>query len=361
MPISYPELVAATNNEYTTLLDLMQIAQGKESALATLTYEFNKQQTIGRDLPVKIASDRFEDTGSFLEPWEYNKVSELSSIDGGPTFHKIGAYSRRDIMGMRDSAIAVDERESMAQGSLANVWRAKLAYDTVNKMGLDVERDILYGDPKQDQRNFLGLMPRFSVITDMDGKVQSGAHSGEQSPYITLSAGGTGSNLASVLLVYPNADKGVAWLVPGGDTAFTGGIEFKKGVFQDMVITDANGVPRVKRQAVDTFLITGGVGMMNRQGAIRIANIDVSTDEGFKKFERCLFEAMEAVEPEIANGFIAYLPKRLSVDLKEKYYQKVVPATYENAKIKGLKTDFMMDGVVFRKCEHMTVSETALV
>lgn len=360
MAITYPELVALTSNEYTTLLDLLQAAQGDESLLGRITYEYQKQQTIGRDLPVKIASGRTEDTGAFLEPWELNKVSELTSVDGGPTFHKLGAYSRRDIMGMRDSAIAVKEREMQLQGAVGNLWRAKQVNDTVMKMGLDVEHDILYGDPKKDSRNMLGLMPRFSVVTDMDGIVASGDHEGEKSPYITLSAGGSGSNLASVLLVYPNAERGVAWLVPNGDTLFTGGIEYKQGAFQDVIITDADNKPRVHRQAVDTFLIAGGVGMMNRQGAIRIANIDVSTDDGFKKFERCLFEAMEAVDPDIANGFIAYVPKKLKIDLKEKYYQKIQPATLENAKIQGLKTDFSLDGITFRSCVHMTANESAL-
>lgn len=360
MAITYPELVALTSNEYTTLLDLLQATQGKEKLLSMITYEYQRQQTIGRDLPIKVASGRTEDVGAFLEPWQLNKASELTSIDGGPTFHKLGTYSRRDIMGMRDSAIAIKEREYLLQGAIGNLWRAKQTNDTVMKMGLDVEHDILYGDPKTDPRNMLGLMPRFSVLTDMDGIVKAGDHAGEKSPYITLDAGGTGSGLASVLLVYPNAERGVAWLVPNGDTLFTGGIEYKKGAFQDSIVTDSSNTPRVHRQAVDTFLIVGGVGMMNRQGAIRIANVDVSTTEGLKKFERALFEAMEAVDPDIANGFIAYIPKELNVDLKVAYNGKYTAATYENAKIQGMKTDFSMGGMTFRSCRHMTKNESRI-
>lgn len=359
MAISYEQLVALTTNEYTTLSELLQATQGDENLLGRITYEYQRQQTIGKDLPIKVATGRTEDVGAFLEPWQYGKASELTSIDGGPTFHKMGTYSRRDIMGMRDSAIAINYREYQLQGAIGNLWRAKQTNDTVMKMGLDVEHDILYGDPKTDSRNMLGLFPRFSVITDMDGIVKAGAYKGEKSPYITLDAGGTGTSLSSVLLVYPNAERGVAWLVPNGDTLFTGGIEYEKGEFREFTVEDG-GVARVKKQAIDTFLITGGVGMMNRQGAIRIANVDISTDDGLKKFERALFEAMEAVDPDIANGFIAYIPPQLSVDLKVAYNGKYTAATFENAKLQSLKTDFSMGGTVFRTCRHMTSNEEKL-
>lgn len=360
MPITYEQLVALTTKEYTTLQELLQATQGNDKLLSMITYEYQRQQTIAKDLPIKVASGRTEDVGAFLEPWEYNKSSELTSIDGGPTFHKLGTYSRRDIMGMRDSAIAVGEREYKQQGILGDLWRAKQTKDTVMKMGLDIEHDILYGDPKKDSRNMLGLMPRFSIITDMDGIVKTGDYAGQKSPYITLDAGGTGSSLSSVLLVYPNADRGVAWLVPNGDTLFTGGIEYKKGKFQPMTYLDDNNVSRVKEQAVDTFLIVGGVGMMNRQGAIRIANVDISTAEGLKKFERTMFEAMEAVDPDVANGYIAYIPPQLSVDLKVAYNGKYTAAVYENAKLQNLKTDFTMGGTTFRTCRHMTSNESQL-
>lgn len=360
MAITYEQLVALTSNEYTTLSELLQATQGDENLLGRITYEYQRQQTIGKDLPIKVATGRTEDVGAFLEPWQYNKASELTSIDGGPTFHKIGTYSRRDIMGMRDSAIAINKREYQLQGAIGNLWRAKQTNDTVMKMGLDVEHDILYGDPKVDSRNMLGLMPRFSLITDMDGIVKAGAYKGEKSPYITLDAGGTGTTLSSVLLVYPNAERGVAWLVPNGDTLFTGGIEYTKGEFQDVAVQDKDGVVRIKTQANDKFLITGGVGMMNRQGAIRIANVDISTDTGLKKFERALFEAMEAVDPDIANGFIAYIPAKLSVDLKVAYNGKYTAATFENAKLQNLKTDFGMGGTVFRTCRHMTSNESQI-
>ena len=351
-----------TNTEYTTLTELLVKTQGDAKApLALLGNEFAVSQTIGRDLPVKIASGRTEDEGRFVEPWEYNAKSDIKTIGEGANFYKESTYGRKDIMGMRKSAIAIDEEEYKLQGDAGKAWRAEEVYARVNKIGLDVEHDMFYADPRVKAGAMLGLMPRFSAITDMDGKIKSGDYAGKLSRYITLDAGGTSDgNLCSLMLVYPNQKKGVSWLVPS-DTYFTGGIEYEPGEFQAMSYMDDNGLMAAKRQAIDLFSIVGGVGMLNRQAAIRIANVDCSTAEGMKKLEHCIYLAMEAVEPEIAAGFIAYVPRTLKVALKEYYYNKIQPANYENAKIKNTKGDFMMDGLNFRSVYHLLDTENKIV
>lgn len=353
-----------TTNEYTTLPELLVHTNGEKTPLSLLAKEFAVSQTIGADLPIKIASDRTEDKGRFIEPWEYDAKSDIKTIGEGANFYKEKTYGRKDIMGMRKSAIAIDYFEHKLQGAMGDLWRATQAYERVSKMGLDVEHDMFYGDPRIAERegSMLGLMPRFSQITDMDGKIVTGANAGKLARYITLDAGGTADgSLASVMLVYPNQKKGVSWLVPGGDTMFTGGIEYEPGEFQTMVSTGADGRPEAIKQAIDLFSITGGVGMLNRQAAIRIANVDYTTDAGMKKLVHCLYLAMEAVEPEIAAGFIAYVPRTLKVALKEYFTNKVQPATYENAKIRNTKGDFMMDGINFRSVYHLTDKESKVV
>lgn len=353
-----------TSTEYTTLTELLVKTQGDAKApIALLGNEFAVAQTIGRDLPVKIASGRTEDEGRFVEPWEYDTKSAIKTIGEGANYYKESTYGRKDIMGMRKSAIAIDEDEYKLQGDAGKAWRAEEVYARVNKIGLDVEHDMFYADPRIKAGAMLGLMPRFSAITDMDGKILTGDNEGKLSRYITLDAGGDTSasgNLCSVMLVYPNQKKGVSWLVPS-DTYFTGGIEYTPGDFQTVTYQDDNGLMAVKRQASDIFSIVGGVGMLNRQAAIRIANVDCSTAEGMKKLEHCIYLAMEAVEPEIAAGFIAYVPRKLKVALKEYYYNKIQPATYENAKIKNTKGDFMMDGLNFRSVYHLLDTENRIV
>lgn len=361
MPITASELRLLTSNEYTTLPELLAKTQGEKGPISLLGQEYAVAQTIGRDLPVKIASGRTEDEGRFIEPWEYNAKSAIKTIGEGANFYKESTYGRKDIMGMRKSAIAIDEDEYKLQGDAGKAWRAEEMYARVNKIGLDVEHDMFYADPRKDAGAMLGLMPRFSQITDMDGKILTGDNSGMLSRYITLDAGGTSNgNLCSLMLVYPNQKKGVSWLVPS-DTYFTGGIEYTPGEFQVMSYQDENGLMAAKRQAIDLFSIVGGVGMLNRQAAIRIANVDCSTAEGMKRLEHCIYLAMEAVEPEIAAGFIAYVPRTLKVALKEYYYNKIQPATYENAKIKNTKGDFMMDGLNFRSVYHLTDKEEKVV
>lgn len=357
MPTS-EELRLLTSTEYTTLTELLVKTNGEKHPISLLSQEYAVAQTIGRDLPVKIASGRTEDEGRFIEPWEYDSKSAIKSIGEGANFYKESTYGRKDIMGMRKSAIAIDEEEYKLQGAQGKMWRAEEAFHRVNKIGLDVEHDIFYADPRLNAGAMLGLQPRFSVITDMDGVIESGDNAGMLSRYITLDAGGTSSgNLCSLYLVYPNQKKGVSWLVPNNETLFTGGIEYTKGDFQAMTYLDDAGKMAVRRQAVDMFSIVGGVGLLNRQAAIRIANVDCTTENGIKALLHCIYLAMEAVEPEIAAGFIAYVPRTLKVALKEHFYNKIQPANYENAKITNTKGDFMMDGLNFRSVYHLLDTE----
>lgn len=343
-------------NEYMTLSDVMKATLGGTAPLSLITDEYMKPLTLGADIPACEASDKFEDKGVFIEPWEFDKVSDTTDLDGGSKFYKTGTYARKDIMGMRSSAIGINERNYLASGANGALWRAQQTFQRVKHLALDKEHDMFYGDPTVDPNQGLGLIPRFNLLTDMDGVIKAGAHAGELSPYITIDGGGTGSGgLGSVFLLHLSSTDGVCWIYPK-DSDYTAGLRYVKGQFQDVYYQE-NGQNMVKRQAADIFEVCGGVAMKSRKSGVRIANIDF--ENGLNAFDKALYEAFEAIPTEFQNSVVIYAPKRAIPHLKQFYRDKMINnvATYEGAKPMNLRGDFTIDGMAFRRCEQLALNE----
>lgn len=360
---NYEEVVKLTSTEYTTLSELQAKLFGKDSPIARLTYEYAVEQTLGAMLPVATATGRMDDESPFLEPWEYNKNSHTTDLDSGARYSKVGTYKRKDILGMRESAIGINKKQYKMQGALGNWWRAEQSFDRAKKIGLDNEHDMFWGDPRQDPKSFLGLFPRFQVITDMYGIVQAGDHKGEKSPYITLDAGGTTDGaLSSVYLIYPNNKDGVCWLIPGKDADYQYGVEYDPGEFVRIKTIGDSGEPEALDEATDIFRVCGGIGMRNRLACIRIANVDISTEAGFKKLRRCIREANEAVSPSISNGFIGFTSSGVKLDILDQYENLVKPASYNEAQSPKIdKGAIMLDGQKIMSIVHLNDGEEKVV
>lgn len=360
--------VDLTFNEYMTLSDIMKATNGGKHPLSLIMDEYKKPLTLGADIPACEASDKFEDMGFFAEPWEFDKVTDTTDLDGGSKYYKTGTYARKDIMGMRSTAIGINERNYLASGANGDLWRAQQTFQRVKHLALDMEHDMFYGDPMKDPNQGLGLMPRFSILTDEDGEIKHGAHAGELSPYVTIdgSQGSiTSSNastyankLGSIYLIHLSSTDGVCWLYPK-DSYYTAGVRYRKGKFQD-VNYEKNGETYVKSQASDIFEQVGGIGMKSRKSAIRIANIDFKSQAGLDNFDKALYQAFEAVPTEFQSSILIYAPKRCIADLKQYYRNKMIPNvnTYDGAKPMNLKGDFSIDGMMFRRCEQLTLKES---
>lgn len=349
------------SSEYMTLSDIMKAKLGSNAPLTILMDEYKKSLTLGADIPACEASDKFEDRGVFMEPWEYDKFSDSTDLDGGSRYYKTGTYARKDIMGMRSSAIGINERQYLASGADGNLWRAQQTFTRVKHIGLDREHDMVWGDPTVDPNLGLGLAPRFNVVTDMDGKILAGTNAGQLSPYITLSAGGTTSgSLGSVYLIHLSSTDGVCWIYPK-DSSYTAGVRYVQGQFQDVMYQDASGNTLVKRQASDIFEVVGGLAMKSRRSAIRIANIDFSTDDGIKAFDKKLYEAFESMPTEFQSSTLIYAPKSAIPSLKMYYRDKFYPTTYDATKPVNLIGDFAMGGFTFRRLEQLNLKESKIV
>ena len=93
------------NANELTVADLNAATLGGKVGIANMLREFSQSLTLGADLPIRMASEKNRDVGTFDEPWEYNKNSGYTDLDSGEKVSKTGSYSRVDIMGMRSSAI----------------------------------------------------------------------------------------------------------------------------------------------------------------------------------------------------------------------------------------------------------------
>ena len=352
-----------TPAQYMTLADVVKFKNPDGSILTQIIDEYSTVQTLGAEIPAVQASDAMEDNGSFLEPWEYDKTSKTTDLDGGSQYFKIGTYQRKDIMGMRSSAIGINERQYLMAGEAGKFWRAQQTLARSKHIALDKEHDMFYGDPSVDPNQNLGLAPRFCMCTDTKGIIKRGEHKGKMSPYITIDAGGTSAkdgNLASIYILYLSPVNGVCWLYPKDSAEYSAGLRYVKGDFMPVKELNSQGVVEVRREASDIFEVVGGIGMRSRRAGIRIANIDVTTEEGMKKFDEALYRAFSAMPMEFRRSAKIYSPTDITPDLKMYYRDHFTKMSYDQAKPMNLVGDFTIDGYLFREVDHLLATEDYL-
>lgn len=337
-----------------TIADLNAATLGGKVGIANMLKEFSQPMTLGADLPLAMATEKNQDVGTFTEPWEYDATSGTTDIDSGEKIAKVGSYSRVDIMGMRSSAIQFRIKQKMLMGqSFAQLVTWQLA-SQLNNIGLDNEHDLFYADARNDTKTFFGLYPRFWAITDEEGIIKSGSHQGQKSMYVTLDAGGTTSgSLSSIFILIPGSRDGVCRIYPNG-TDFTGAVQYDEGKWETV---EDNG--EATRKKTDIFLLVNGLAIKDRRACVRIANVDVSSDDSMKKLERAFYQAMTVIPAEKRTRAIVYCSDKIIPDLKMYYSNKVVPATYENAKPHNIAGDFEISGLgYFRPTIHITKAES---
>ena len=336
-----------------TYFDLAKRTAGGKVRLDLMTEEFVTQTSILGTLPVVESTEKEKDTGTFLDGWEYNKHTQLTDLDHGPKPTKHDSYAREDIMSYRDAAIETRKKHYDYGGAeMASLLTQETSLK-IRDLALDNEHDIFYGDPRDDERAMLGLYPRFWCLTDMKGVVQAGSHQGEISPYRTFSAGGTASGkLSSIFMVVPSARDGACIIVPKG--SLSGGMHYEKGQWRGGEDEDG-GFIYVR---TDLFSVQNGLSIRNRQGVVRIANIDYSTEAGIKGLIDVLYNAVYSVP--------AYLRSRLQVYCNDEAIPKLAwyfnsqkyPTSAGAAKPEGVGGDFAIPGLgTFHGTVHITQGE----
>ena len=337
--------------------DVSQKTLGGKTTIAKLVDEYAKPLTIMNDLPIVMASEKDRDVGTFLEGWEYNKHSQPTDLDHGPKPTKTGSYSRVDGIGYREGSLQYRKKHKDYGGRQFDEVVNQEIMTKMHNLSLDAEHDIFYGDIRVNPELYMGIYPRFSMITDEYGVIKNGEYSGMLSPYTTLDAGGTSSGaLCSVIGLVPGED--ACRIIYPKDSA-SAGFMYDPAPQWDTV-KDENGGD--VRQKTDLFSVQHGFSMLNRQAGIRIANIDYTTDDGLKKLETCLYQAGDIVSKDMLPRMIFYVPQFFASKIKAFYNNGKTAVTYEGAKPQNISGDFEIPGLgYFRPVVHMTLAEDKVV
>lgn len=347
--------MADAHQNSITIYDLAKRTQGGKVAIDRIISEYATYLTIGAVLPLAEATDKDEDVGAFIEPWTYNKHSQLTDLDHGPQPTKHDSYARHDPMSYRDAAIEVTQKHYDYGGpSMASLLTQETRLK-VRDIALDNEHDIFYGNPAEDERQMLGLYPRFTVLTDAKGIIKAGTDAGKLSPYRCISAGGTGlDKLSSIFLIAPG-DTSVCMVYP--KESLSGGFRYSKGEFRRT--KDSEGGIIDLRD--DLFSVQNGLSIRNRAGAIRIANVDYSTDAGIEGTITALYEAVYAMPQELRRNIRVFCATEGIPKLLEYFNAHKYPTSAGSAKPEGIGSDLSIPGVgLFYATDHITTGEDAI-
>lgn len=336
-----------------TYFDLAKRSAGGTINLGLMTQEFITQTSILGVLPVVPSTHKEKDVGAYLDGWEYNKHTQLTDLDHGPTPTKHDSYSREDIMSYRDASIETRKKHMDYGGAEMAMLITQETTLKLHDLALDNEHDIFYGDPRNDEREMLGLYPRFWCLTDSKGLILDGTHKGKLSPYRTFSAGGTGDgNLSSIFLVVPSSTGGACIIVPKG--SLSGGMQYEKGEY--FPSTDEKGGFIYKR--TDLFSVQNGLSIRNRAGVVRIANIDYSTDEGIKGLMDVLYQAVNSIPRNLRGGMRVFCNDDAIWRIQHYFNSHKYAGTAEAAKPEGIGADLSIPGVgLFYGTVHITTGE----
>lgn len=351
-----------TANEFATLTDYASIETDDGKRYENIINEHVKSLSLGQDIPVCIATGNMSDVGVYEEPWEYDKASSVYNLTSGRKFFKSGTYKREDIMGLRGGAIAIRKDLYDQKGETAKLWEARQIYKAVEFTGLDCEHDMFYGNPTANPDSSYGLQPRYSILTDLDGKVLSGDHAGELCTYITIDgSNGTATasqngKLGSLYIMHLSSVDGVCWIYPKNSN-YTGGVEFELGEKWQDVTETHDGILTAQKQKIHYFRRAGGVALKSRYACYRIANVDFSTDAGLQALEKSLYDVFDAIPKNFLNSVKVYIPQRAGSALKRYYNKRVQPNTYDESTPKNLRGDFKIDDMVFERCVQLGLTE----
>lgn len=333
-----------------------------ETPIGIIGLEFDNASPLMTDLPLTEATGETVDEGTFEAPYKPDAMSYTSDFNGFYHGSKGDTYSRKDYMGMRKGAVSFREGDKELMGAGFNDLRMLETKRHVRSMALDWERAFIYGNPNTDVKAILGLANRYSYLTDEDGIVKAGAHAGELSPYVTISAGGTGNNLTSVYVMVAGADA-VTRIFPK-KLGFEMGIRYRPGEWheetgRDELHNNEDGFRFVLNDRFDSYL---GYSIRHARACFRIANIDTNSAEGIKNFVHAMYVVCDLLDQSFKDREIyLYGNRKLRIAMKEHYNSLVQPISYDSSKPMNMRGDFYFGDVLFRLNDNIINTESAIV
>ena len=344
MPLSTGEL---------TINDVAKRTNGGKINLSRMIEEFATNVTLLSALPVVESTEKDKDTGSFIDGWTLNEHSQLTDLDHGPKPTKHDSYDRFDIMSYRDASIEVRKKHADYAGAEMAQLLTQETTLKLRDISLDNEHDIFYGDPRNDEREMLGLYPRFTMLTDFKGRILAGTHKGKINPYKTFSAGGTSDGaLSSIWLIVPSTTDGACLIWPKG--SLSAGFQYDKGSWYPS--TDEEGGFIYKR--TDLFSVQNGLSIRNRSGVVRIANVDYSNGTGIENLTKALYKAVCAIPQYLRRSLHVYCAEEGIPVLLEYFNSKKYPVNAQGALPENIGADFSIPNVgMFNGSIHITCGE----
>lgn len=361
--------MADTNGQvYLNYQDMMRKTDNLDTPFGVIGRELDSVNEFVTDLPLVAASDMEFDKGSFIEPWRKDAHSDLSDFQSPYFSHDFDVYGRNDTMFLRKSAIAMKRNDYRKNPAAMEEYRMKMTQLTVADIMRDISDDFVHGNPTKDFRHAIGLEARFDVLTDMDGKIIAGDYAGQINPYITLDAGGgkgtfgTSGKLTSVYMLIPS-DMGVCRIYPStGD--FTGGISYLPGDWTRVEEADpVTGRTGWIDKRADFLDVCQGLCFRNRRAGLRIANIDLYSEDGMKSFVDTYYEACEVMqECSVKGQIILYANSKMRVELKKYFNRLKNPITAVAAKPEAAnQMDYYIDeSVKIRPNNHIQCTENRI-
>jgi hypothetical protein len=248
-----------------------------------------------------------------------------------------------DTCGMLDAWSQVDEKLALLNGNVAG-FRLSEARAFLEAMNQEFATVLFYGNTSVDPKKFLGLAPRYSLLS-----------------------AGNGTNIIDAL-GSDSADSTSVWFVVWGDMTVHG--IYPKGTtaglnHQDLgieTVPDAQTPPGYFRAYRDHFTWDCGLSLRDWRYVVRIANIDVSAlraDSGAADLIKLMIRAMDKVPNQGMGRPVFYCNRTVYTMLKIQALAKsnsalaVVPAATQ------FETTFF--GVPIRKVDAILNTEARVV
>ncbi len=210
-------------------------------------------------------------------------------------------------------------------------------------------------------------MTCFNVLTDMNGIIKSGTNRGKLSRCITIDAGGTGEDLASILIMVPDAEYGLTRLLPVSGTDCTSFVQVQMGHtdlneewLREFVTPD--GQSGNIEYTTDRVEVVYGVGMLSRGACIRIANIDWSNPSktNMIKVRDAYRRAVAAIDIKIKNKpKLAVMNPEVRICLADLLDKEGLKTPIHIAGGNNIQTteDVLLPGMNIVECDFLTKAE----
>ena len=374
-----PETGIKVRSTYNNVNDYLHFTGNEKTPTGVIMREIVTRQSFSSLLPVKICSggkngEKYEDWGIFKEPYQYDKASKLmSGIDGGYFDANYTSYERSDYMAIRGGGAKIYKYELRSRPEEVRRWRTERMQQRIFDTALDIETDMIYGNKTLDPKQCSGLMPRFNMLTDRHGKILAGANQGKINRYVTIDAGGTGDELASILLMSPNSSYGVVRLAPAEGTDYTASVHLQMGErdlnkewnYEKVTSSDdaAYNDAFMREFTMDRFDVCYGIALLTGHACVRIANIDISTTSlaNLKKIRQAYRTAYAAMDERLKGGrILAVMNTDVQLALSAFIDEIIVENqdTAAGAQAIPMAADVRLPKSVVVPCDRLTVGET---